>query len=281
MENSEKWREQYTEKQLVRLQQLEFKELKVVKSICEQLNIKFFLYGGTLLGAYKYHGFIPWDDDVDIAMERESYEKFIAEAPKLLSKDYVLQNLLLEPKSPYSYTKLRLKGTRCIEEYNHELDIEQGIYMDIYPVDTIPDDDKEYQMQFDKIQTILANIYYRQNPKRNKSYGIKYWLYGCLLRLLPANWWMHKLNAEMTKYNGCPYQRKTCWYYPNIKNYYKQLQPLISVQFEGEEFWAPNDTESHLNRRYGDISVLPPIEKRIGHYIHVLDFGKFINNDPE
>ena len=91
--NNEKWREVFTEVQLKRLQHLEFLELLVVKKICEQIGIRFFLYGGTLLGAYKYNGFIPWDDDVDIAMDRESYELFIAKAPKLLPDDFALQNL--------------------------------------------------------------------------------------------------------------------------------------------------------------------------------------------
>ena len=163
--DKEKWCEVFSKSQLVRLQQLELIELKVIKKVCEQLNISFFLYGGTLLGAYKYHGYIPWDDDVDIAMERESYEKFISEAPQLLPDDFVLQNLYLDSKAPYSYTKLRLKGTRCIEEFNHELDIEQGIYMDIYPVDTIPDDEDEYKAQFTKIQKLMTCIYHRQNPK--------------------------------------------------------------------------------------------------------------------
>ena len=281
MKIDEKWREVFTEQQLKRLQQLEFKELLVVKKVCKQLNIQFFLYGGTLLGAFKYKGFIPWDDDVDIAMERDSYEIFIKEAPKLLPKDYVLQNLYKDPKSPYSYTKLRLKGTRCIEEYNHELNIEQGIYIDIYPVDNIPDEESEYNMQFDKIQHILGQIYIRQNYKRCISVGLKRLVYYCMLRMKSIAWWRNKLKTEMTRYNGTECKRKSCWHYPNKGNYYEPLFPLVPVMFEGEEFFAPHDMEEHLRRRYGNIDELPPAEKRIGHFIHVLDFGKFENQDPQ
>lgn len=282
MEIKEKWRDVFTEKQLKRLQQLEFKELLLIKKICEQLHIQFFLYGGTLLGAFKYKGFIPWDDDVDVAMERDSYEKFIAEAPKLLPKDYVLQNLIIDPKSPYSYTKLRLKGTRCIEEFNHILNIEQGIYIDIYPVDKIPDNDGLYQAQFKKIQKILSQIYIRQNSYRSLTGGgLKSRLYYYALKMIPTSCWINKLKKEMTRYNMVECKRKSCWHYPNKKNYYEPLLPLVSVDFEGEKFLAPNDMEAHLRRRYGNIDELPPVEKRIGHYIHVLDFGKFEIEDPE
>jgi lipopolysaccharide cholinephosphotransferase len=282
MENKEKWLEVFTPEQLKRLQQLELVELKVIKGVCEKLNISFFLYGGTLLGALKYKGFIPWDDDVDIAMERDSYEKFIAEGPKLLPKDFVLQNLYIDPKSPYSYTKLRLKGTRCIEEYNDELNIEQGVYIDIYPVDNIPDDNELYHAQFSKIQKVLSQIYIRQNSHRSLlNGGLKSRLYYYALKLVPVSCWAKKLKKEMTRYNKVECKRKSCWYYPNNKNYYEPLFPLINVKFEGEDFFAPNDMEQHLRRRYGNIDELPPINKRIGHFIHVLNFGKFEIEDPQ
>ena len=282
MESNEKWCEIFTAEQLKRLQQLEFRELQVIKEVCNKLNIHFFLYGGTLLGAFKYQGFIPWDDDVDIALMREDYETFIKEAPSLLPKDYVLQNLYVDSNSPYSYTKLRLKGTRCIEEYNHELDIEQGIYVDIYPVDNIPDDERLYKKQFAKIQRILFWIYIRQNYHRTKESGsLRQIVYYYIFHLLPAKYWMYKLKKEMTKFNKNDCQRKSCWHYPNSDNYYKPLLPLKKVMFEGDEFYAPNDMEFHLRRRYGNIEELPPMEKRIGHYIYILDFGKFKINNPQ
>ncbi|MCR5696850.1 MAG: LicD family protein [Marinilabiliaceae bacterium] len=283
MENKEKWREVFAEKQLIRLQQLEFIELQVIKKVCEQLSIDFVLYGGTLLGAYKYQGFIPWDDDVDVALERESYEKFIAEAPRLLPKDFVLQNLTIDSKSPYSYTKLRLKGTRCIEKNHARLDIEQGVYVDIYPIDNIPDDNALYKRQFVKIQRLLWLIYLRQSGcNMNLSLGgLKLMVMHYGLRLTPIKYWMKKLKKEMTRYNEQKCNRKSCWHYPSSQNYYDPFLPLVTVNFNGEEFLAPNDMEAHLRRRYGNIDELPPMEKRIGHYIYKLDFGKFENEDPQ
>lgn len=285
MDAQEKWREVYTADSLKRLQQLELIELKVIKQICDYLNIQFVLYGGTLLGAKKYKGFIPWDDDVDIAMERDNYELFIKEAPSLLPKDFVIQNLYTDSKSPYSYTKLRLKGTRCIEKYNHSLNIEQGVYIDIYPIDDIPDDNTEYSKQFLKLQKLFNTIYTRQCLHIDKKEyftlrGVKILFDYLLHRAIPISLLIKKQKKEMTKYNGRGYKRKTCWHYPKSGNYYDNYYPLQKVVFEGEDYYAPCDTLEHLKRRYGDINKLPPIEKRLGHEVYKLDFGKFEKKDP-
>ena len=287
MEIKEKWTEVYTEEQLKRLQQLELLELKVVKKVCDQLNIKFVLYGGTLLGAVKYKGFIPWDDDVDIAMDRDSYEKFIAEAPRLLPKEYVIQNLYTDSKSPYSYTKMRLRGTRCIEKVNHKLDIEQGIYMDIYPIDDIPDDDNLYHEQFVKLQRLFHSIYERQcfhHVKRGKYFilkEIRQYIQYLKYRIKPLSYYRDYQQQEMTKYNGKGYARKTCWHYPKVSNFYEPYYPLREIEFEGDTFYAPNDYIQHLRRRYGNIDELPPADKRLGHQVFILDFGKYKDIDPQ
>lgn len=287
MEIQEKWTEIYTKEQLKRLQQLELIELKVVKKVCDQLNIKFVLYGGTLLGAVKYQGFIPWDDDVDIAMDRDSYEKFIAEAPSLLPEDFVLTNLYSDPKSPYSYTKMRIRGTRCIEKGNHKLEIEQGVYMDIYPIDDIPDNEELYQKQFQKLQHIFDVIYTRQclhHADKGRLYflkEIKRIFYHLFYRAIPISYLRKLQKKEMTKYNGTGCSRKSCWHYPKLTNYYEQYYPLQVVKYENGEYYAPGDAREHLIRRYGDIDSIPPAEKRLGHEVFILDFGAFKEKDPQ
>lgn len=287
MSMPEKWTEVYTEEQLRRLQHLELLELKLVKKVCDKLNIKFVLYGGTLLGAYKYKGFIPWDDDVDIAMDRESYEKFITEAPRLLPDDVVIQNLYTEPKSPYSYTKLRLKDTICIEEANNDLSIEQGIYMDIYPIDDIPDDNDLYENHFSSLREIFRQIYRRQSlhhAAKGRFFilkEIRAIMYHVAYRMRPISYYRNIQQREMTKYNGEGFKRKTCWHYPKLSNYYNQYFPLEQVEFEGDVYYAPHDYIEHLKRRYGNIDELPPAEKRLGHQIYKLDFGKYITTDPQ
>ena len=95
---TEAWEAYYTEKELKMIQKIELDSLDVLSKVCEKLNIKFFLYGGSLLGAVKYGGFVPWDDDLDVALVRKDYEKLIKEGPALLPEGYELQEPRLNKK---------------------------------------------------------------------------------------------------------------------------------------------------------------------------------------
>lgn len=275
----EKWEELYTKSQLLKLQEVEFESLMVIDDICRKLNITYFLYGGTLLGAYKYGGFIPWDDDVDIAMSRKDYCAFVKNASRYLPDNYVIQTPYNEKKSPFSYCKLRLKGTKYIEKFHHKLDIEQGIYIDIYPVDAIPDDEELRKMQFRKVQYLLKLYYYKHCLHADKDTPLipklKQVIAYFLLKLVPHVLIMSLIDGVLTKYNKKGCQRYSCLYYPNNENYYEKLFPLREVNFNGHKFKAPCDYENHLRRRYGNIDELPPVEKRIGHKPFIFSLGKY------
>ncbi len=91
----------------------------------------------------EHGGFIPWDDDVDIGMTRENYEKFLEIAPEKLKNDYFLQTRKTDKKAPYMYAKVRKNGTVFMEWNKRNLDMHHGIYIDIFPYDNVPDDIKE------------------------------------------------------------------------------------------------------------------------------------------
>ena len=111
--------------------------------ICEELGIPYFLVCGSALGAVKYHGFIPWDDDVDVGLFRKDYERFLKEAPAYLPENYFLQNYRTDPAFPQPYSKLRDSGTTFLERNKAHLPINHGIYMDIFPLDGYPRDKKQ------------------------------------------------------------------------------------------------------------------------------------------
>ena len=120
------------------LQQVEFKLLQAVDIVCKQLNIKYYLICGSALGAVKYSGFIPWDDDLDIGMLRSDYEVFVEMAQELLPNSYFLQNYRTDPAFPQIFSKVRDSNTTYIEKSAAKLSINHGVYIDVFPLDGYP-----------------------------------------------------------------------------------------------------------------------------------------------
>ena len=123
---------------MTNLQKIEFGILKEFIRICEILNLKYYIVCGSALGAVKYGGFIPWDDDIDVALPREDYEVFLCEAPKYLPEHLFLQTYKTDPKIPVIYAKLRNSNTTYIENSCKSIDMNHGIYIDIFPLDGYP-----------------------------------------------------------------------------------------------------------------------------------------------
>lgn len=279
----EKWREVYTEEQIKKVQEIELKNLSVLKNVCAKLGIEFFAYGGTLIGAVRHKGFIPWDDDLDVAMMRADYDKFVSEAQNYLPKEYELQTPYNTPKTPYPYTKLRLKGTKYIEYGYHKLNIEQGIYIDIYPIDNLSDDEALYLKQFKQYQRLVKLYVWRQCPylnNRNKSAKIfikkafKFAVCGAL-KLIPRKYLLKRIYEVSTRYNSCQTEKKGNLNFPRPANFFYNILPFEDGEFNGESIMLPGGWDQHLRSRYGDYMQLPPEEKRLGHRPYVLDFGTY------
>jgi len=278
----EKWREIYTDEQIKKIQEIELENLKVLDEVCQKLGIEFFAYGGTLIGAVRHNGFIPWDDDLDVAMERQDYVKFVNEAYKFLPEGYFLQTPYTDLKTPYLYSKLRRKGTKCIEYIAHKLNIEQGIYIDIYPIDNIPDDDNKYIKQHEKYQKIARTYVLRQccyPAVEGKSIGRRIknvirFILSTMIKSIPQKCFIKRADAIMTKYNDISTIRKGNLSYPKLGNVFYNLFPLKNGRFESVEIKLPGEWDKHLKSRYGDYMKLPRCEERIGHRPYLLDFGK-------
>ncbi len=109
--------------------------LKSICDVCEQLQIKFFMVHGSLLGTIRQNAFIDDDDDIDIAFFREDYERFLKEAPRLLPSHYFVQSNVSDPHYPLEFSKVRDSRTTYIIEIAKELNINHGIYIDVFPID--------------------------------------------------------------------------------------------------------------------------------------------------
>lgn len=274
----EAWMEYYSENELARIQEIELESLDVLSELCKKLEIDFFLYGGSLLGAVKYGGFVPWDDDLDVAMVREDYEKLIREGPALLPEGYELQEPRLNRRTPYPYIKFRRTNTVMAEYMYRNLKINQGVYFDIYPIDNLPDDDVELEKNRKKILNLTRLLQRRQTASLFQPmggwHGLTRQIFALakfvISRMIPHQYLVKKMNLIMTKYNGQETIRQGNLFFPRPVNYFNGVYPAIEIDFEGRKMLIPRGYQINLKNRYGDITKDVPEEERVGHRPYIL-----------
>lgn len=277
----------YTDDELKKIQKLELMILKDVIEVCEKLNLDYFVCGGTALGAVRHNGFIPWDDDIDISLMREDYEIFLKEAPALLPEKYHLQTPYNENEiCPYIYSKVRLNDTKFVEYRNRNVKMNQGIYIDIFPMDEIPDDELLNKKQYRQVMR-LTNLYvYKTSPdivsppktyKEKAKYIIRRLCHYFTI-FIPKKWLIDALKKSLTRYNGTGQSCVGGISVP-VRNSSKlakeTLFPLKKHKFEDIYVNIPNDYDSYLKNEYGNYMKYPAPELRFGHKPYYFDFGDY------
>ena len=261
--------------QLRDVQLIELEILKEVARVCEENNIEYFLDSGTVLGAIRHGGFIPWDDDVDIAMIRENYDKFLQIAPKCLGSNYYLQSRETDHKYPHVFAKVRKNDTVFMEWNTRKNDMHHGIYIDIFPYDNVPDDKKQREQYLKKCRLIyrlfslraISERYHQvlNSPKQIAQVVIRKILH-CALKIIPIMTIENKMNTLFKKYNTTQTGYLTCHPYSDAYVFKREtLFPVSTIKFENHEFPAPNKIEEYLTEMYGDYLQLPPEAERVGH----------------
>lgn len=248
------------------IQKVELTILKEVVQICEELEITYWGIYGTLIGAIRHKGFIPWDDDLDIAMKREDYEKFIAYFKKKYRGKLQLHCIDAKEDYPYYIARVSKEGYKLIFD---QYDYTSGVFIDIYPLDGMGNS-KEFWLK--------SRGYIKYIHK-----GLE--CAGCKSIFLGSNWikkivkipfviyckWKgkeyfyqkidslsQKYKWEESKYIGVPVWASDIWF--NEKEDYAQS---ILVPFEDMMINVPKNYDAVLSRIYGDYMQLPPLEKRV------------------
>lgn len=271
---------------LRKAQLLMLKILKEVHRICEKNGIHYFLSDGTLIGAIRHNGFIPWDDDLDIGMLRIDYEKFKAVVQTELSEEFIFQSVETDRGYAIPFAKIMLKNTKWLEtatkskKTNKDM---QGIYIDIFPYDKIPSDldmQKKHYLKF----KFWNSLIFRKDKYKNFSMckesdhksiffimQILSWILSLKLCILKRESICMKYeylenNFVVTKYGGNFYKNQ---------NPYEAFARLVPHRFEDSDFYVPAAYDSILTKLYGNYMELPPAEKRQNHGIYQYDFGKY------
>jgi lipopolysaccharide cholinephosphotransferase len=256
-----------------------FDLLKYFHAFCEDNNLKYFLFYGTLLGAVRHKGFIPWDKDIDVAMFREEYDKFILIKDKL-DQNFELDHLSNNETSPHSHVAARLflKNSKIIM-YNEKTKSEsqsKKIAIDIFPLDNVNPVKKRFKTQNNKIE-MLSKIFNSKNKIFVKYQTFKYKVSRiCLLFILSIfsrKSLLKNIDKLMTNYKDNK-SLEVCSFCSGdkiskvifMREYFDKR---ILCQFEEAEFYIPGNFHEILTISYGEY-MIPPIDKQ--EYIHVSAF---------
>lgn len=270
--------------QLSKIHSLQIKIALEIKRICEKNGLPYFIIAGTLLGAVRHGGFIPWDDDMDFGLLREDYEKFIEACKTDLSDEFFLHTWDTDPEYPFSYAKIRLNGTYMAEEFSKGTSLKNnGIFVDLFPFDNVPDDEKKAKKQAKSYFFCKRFLWLKKGMGasiKNESFKqrLKYTFSKCVSAFIPYNWLKKHFKKIQIKYNNTKTRlivTDGSYSYDKESIERKWATNLENVKFETEEFLSFKDRIDYLEHFYGDYMKLPDEDKRYGHKLIEIDFGPY------
>lgn len=262
---------------LPEIQKSSFEVLVDVARFCEENNIKYFLMYGTLLGAVRHGGFIPWDDDVDIMMHREDYERFLRAFPASYSGELKLKIFNRDVVDDYPYMISRVSNTNYVINTQNEKDVGMGTFIDIYPLDYVGESELLVKC-VGAYYGVLSSLFYlktrisapKSSNKKIKSI-LKKILSGILSLVktdsLRKMFFEEKLRSRIGKKGRyyAPLVWMTSQYKRNIFTSFK-VESLRKESFEGVDFFVPVESKLLLSEYYGDFMSLPPEKDRVPHH---------------
>ncbi|MGN1344543.1 MAG: phosphorylcholine transferase LicD [Traorella sp.] len=228
--------------------------------ICKKANIKYVLFAGTMLGAIRHHGFVPWDDDIDVIMLRNEYERFLKIAPKELDEHFYLQQEFSN-HWPMFFSKLRLNNTTCLEKYHpKDKKTHQGIYIDIFPCDNSFNSNLMQKVQFISSKIIIAKALDKRGYETD-SYLKKIFMLCC--RILPNKPFIKIVQAK-SKSNSLKVHSFLGGSSKFSKSIYKRIyfEDIVYIPFGESLFPVSNYYDEWLTILYGNYMELPPEEDR-------------------
>ena len=255
-----------------------------IDRICRKHNINYSMYGGTLIGAVRHKGFIPWDDDFDIAMLRTDYERFIDICKNELNTKFDIVSMDNSSDYGYNFIKITLKGTKVLQgDYSKLKDKYSQIWVDVFPMDNVPNDRMKKALHKFRNYICIKLLEERfdglRSNEKNKKKIFVYKILGFLNRIIPASFLKQRL-----KRNSIKYALQNTEFITSLSSCYgydKEMLPRTIFEefqdydFEGRKYRAVKNYDLWLTKVFGDYMKLPPVDKRVTHGFTEVDFGEY------
>lgn len=271
-----------------RLHEVDLNITKEVVSICDRHKLTYFMLGGTMLGAIRHKGFIPWDDDIDLGMPRDDYEMFMSIAPKELPASLKIVNYRNTPKYQYYITRVLDTETKVVEERIGNESKYTNASIDIFPIDGTPNNPIARKIYFFRVlfHRALMSLCYKDSIDRKRKRGKAEKILLWVMERIPVE----KLTTpykqkciidkllRKQKYDGAKYVGNIMGAYRTREivpaSYYGKgtLYPFEDIQLRGLDKY-----DEYLTHTYGDYMQLPPEEKRKTHFRIIEIHGEKVN----
>lgn len=279
--------QEYDPATLKRLQGVLLEILDDFAALCDKHGLRWWAYFGTAIGALRDGGIIPWDDDIDLCLPREDFEKLLAAVESEMGDKYYVLDAKRFPAYPLMTARMCLRGTKFREDGMENVDAPYGIFLDLYCFENLSDDPKEAHRQWRRawfwgkmlvLRTVRSPVLYFRGPRavliRIASFFLHY-----ALRLFTTQKFLYR-RAE--HWAGLCQDRKTeRVFYPFAQipfrtcNRVDELFPTREVPFSGRSIRVARDADAALRKIFGDYMVPPPPEARHNHPPRELDFGGY------
>lgn len=259
---------------LRRIQMVQLELLEEVDRICKKCRIQYSIIAGTMLGAVRHGGFIPWDDDADVALLREEYERFrYAVKTELDTSRFYFQDNRRTKGYRWGYGKLRRKNTLFLREHQEHMPYQQGIFIDIFPLDGVPDNYLLRSMKNFECFCVRKILWSKVGQVADKSLLKRRW-YRLLAKIPEDRIWKHynkmvfcanSKTTKMVRILMFPTPNREYGYY---RHWYEES---ADVMFEGKIFQGIKDYDGYLCFKFGEYNKFPPIKERKTHPVSAIE----------
>lgn len=249
------------QQQMDEINAVQYHIFKEFHNVCKELRLRYYLVHGSLLGALRHKGFFPMDDDIDVAMPRKDYEVFIRQGQKIIDKRFFIQSYLSEQDYPLVFSKVRANDTAFIQPVLQNFNVNQGIYIDVFPIDNYPVN--KLSLTWLRLKGWIYGLRTSERLSLQIDNSVAVRLMAILSRILQPSW-HNARNKYCELYNKVSDTGNVIVRGGKVKEVgipFSLFGTPNHIQFEDINSYAPNNTDNYLKLIYGDYMNYEPMSK--------------------